>query len=572
MAVCRGLLLFIPFVLGLDVAYPAEEPKPEQAAAKPASTAKPRLKITVSKETTYITEPLRPDGYVDYVAAINGRLSKGVTPENNAAVPLWKAVGPNEIEKDCRNKYFQTLGIAPLPEKGNYFVELDKYVEEQNQRKHPEDAWKYSDEFEANWGRLDLAMKQPWSDEEYPTLAEWLMTNEGPLTLAVEASRRPRYYEPAVVGAAEGPMGTLLQALEPGRLGLHTHFGRSMDRRIGLARALVARAMLRIGEGKVDGAWEDLLACHRLARLVGQGPTLIDALLAMSMDGMACFGDQAFLHHANLNASGLAKMQDELARLAPMPRIADKVDLGERFMFLDAASATARDGLSCIRKLMGAWDSESNLNLLLDILGHMVIDWDVVLRLGNAHYEQVNAAYRRATWSERKRTLATLDDDMRKTAESARDFGSLVQSIFDNPRISISERFGHAFVFLFGWYSSGCNDIECRAIIRFELDQLAFVLAAYRAEHHSYPARLADLTPKFTAKLPKDPFADGDLHYKREGSGYLLYSVGPNAKDDGGRNFWEEHPDGRADESTTDEERSGDDIAIRMSSIRNKKE
>ena len=37
------------------------------------------------------------------------------------------------------------------------------------------------------------------------------------------------------------------------------------------ARALTARAMLRVDEGKVDEAWDDLLACHRLARLAGQG-------------------------------------------------------------------------------------------------------------------------------------------------------------------------------------------------------------------------------------------------------------------------------------------------------------
>ena len=63
--------------------------------AKPA--AKHRVLATISKETTYITEPLRKDGYPDYVAAMNQRLSQGVTPENNAAVPFWKAMGPGRV-------------------------------------------------------------------------------------------------------------------------------------------------------------------------------------------------------------------------------------------------------------------------------------------------------------------------------------------------------------------------------------------------------------------------------------------------------------------------------------------
>ena len=60
--------------------------------------------------------------------------------------------------------------------------------------------------------------------------------------------------------------------------------------------------MLRVGEGKVDEAWEDLLACHRLARLVGQGPTLVEALVAIAIDGMACAGDQGLVQHARLTA------------------------------------------------------------------------------------------------------------------------------------------------------------------------------------------------------------------------------------------------------------------------------
>src|SRR2546430_914313 len=51
-------------------------------------------KFTMSKETTFVTEPVDKDGYIDYVAALNDRLRQGVTPENNANVLIWKALGP----------------------------------------------------------------------------------------------------------------------------------------------------------------------------------------------------------------------------------------------------------------------------------------------------------------------------------------------------------------------------------------------------------------------------------------------------------------------------------------------
>src|SRR6516225_9670041 len=67
---------------------PGKEDKPKESAAK-----KHRGKFTISKETTYVTGPLDKDGYIDYAAALNERLGQGVTPENNANVLLWRAMG-----------------------------------------------------------------------------------------------------------------------------------------------------------------------------------------------------------------------------------------------------------------------------------------------------------------------------------------------------------------------------------------------------------------------------------------------------------------------------------------------
>ncbi len=58
--------------------------------------------ITISRETTYITGPLNEDGTVNYVAALDDRLSKGVTPENNAAPLLLRAWGADIIREPAR--------------------------------------------------------------------------------------------------------------------------------------------------------------------------------------------------------------------------------------------------------------------------------------------------------------------------------------------------------------------------------------------------------------------------------------------------------------------------------------
>ena len=83
--------------------------------------------IVVSPETTFITGPLRADGTVDYLAALNNLSSKGVTPENNAAVLLLKAVGPREISEDVRERFFQMLGVEPPSQEGSYFESFERY-------------------------------------------------------------------------------------------------------------------------------------------------------------------------------------------------------------------------------------------------------------------------------------------------------------------------------------------------------------------------------------------------------------------------------------------------------------
>jgi hypothetical protein len=68
----------------------------------------------------------------------------------------------------------------------------------------------------------------------------------------------------------------------------------------------------------------------------------------------------------------------------------------------------------------------------------------------------------------------------------------------------------------------------------------ALALRAYHVEKGVYPARLDELvTDGYLSRVPDDPFAPPGmpLLYRRMpgGSKYLLYSVGPDGKDDGGK-------------------------------------
>jgi len=60
-------------------------------------------------------------------------------------------------------------------------------------------------------------------------------------------------------------------------------------------------------------------------------------------------------------------------------------------------------------------------------------------------------------------------------------------------------------------------------------------LEAYQRDNGNYPATLDALAPAVLPELPPDPFTGKPFGYTRQNAGYLLYSAGPNMKDDGGK-------------------------------------
>ena len=73
-----------------------------------------------------------------------------------------------------------------------------------------------------------------------------------------------------------------------------------------------------------------------------------------------------------------------------------------------------------------------------------------------------------------------------------------------------------------------------RGHVRQQLMTVAAALAAYRADRGVYPRELAALVPAWLPELPRDLFRDAPLVYRPSASGYILYSLGANGKDDQG--------------------------------------
>jgi uncharacterized protein YunC (DUF1805 family) len=79
------------------------------------------------------------------------------------------------------------------------------------------------------------------------------------------------------------------------------------------------------------------------------------------------------------------------------------------------------------------------------------------------------------------------------------------------------------------WFKPGkMASLEAQVLASLRLAQTAVALERFHAVGvNRYPDTLAELSPKFLASVPADPFDGQPLRYDKSGNGYTLHSIGP---------------------------------------------
>jgi len=460
--------------------------------------------FTISEQTTHVTGPVDSDGYIDYAAALNDRLGKGIAAKDNANVLIVKVVGPSPSGTKLLAEFYERLGIPEPPTQGDYFTGLSAYLD-RHVKFEPGTA------HTAKQDILDMMlqlMETPWKSADHPHVQSWLKANEQSLVVAVQAANRRQYYLPLVPKRDNGKREPLMNALMPA-----VQMYREM------ASAFTIRAMQRLDEGRCDEAWQDLLACHRLGRLVSRGATLIEGLVGIAIDVSAAKADVAFLAHAAIDARQIQMHLEDLKKLPPLGSIADKIDLGARFNILDSLMFLDRGTLE-----MGKSSHPAPLT--------GKVDWDPALRQINGYYDGVAAALRTKDYKIRKETLDQLLTEIGKLHLRMKS-GGVLEKLFMT-RQARGQHMGDLLTSLMVPAFSRVVEAEERAQQTQRNLYVAFALAAYHRDHGRYPQTLPELAPMYIDNLPDDMFTNGPLNYRPNDEGYLLYSVGPNGRDDDG--------------------------------------
>ena len=324
-----------------------------------------------------------------------------------------EALGPHPERSTMPPEYFKWLGIEQPPEQGDYMIGWEQYFAD-HLKTPPKDVLGLMGE-DRDWPQLwndqtGWARRWPWKAADQPTIADWIKQNEKPLAAAIEASKRPRYFNPLVSKSHDPREPRLMSSLLP-----------SVQKCRELATLLNCRAMARIAAGDYVGAWQDLQTCQRLGRLFMQSGTLIESLVGIALVAMTAEAELTLLSHGEHSSKRLHAWLHELQGLPSFPGLGGKFDLSERFMMLDTMQSTALGGLrrlQQIRELDAGAPGPPRDQFWNKILTPS-IDWDPAFRLANQTYDQLAAAAKQPDRKSRMREMAKIIAKIKESKRSA---------------------------------------------------------------------------------------------------------------------------------------------------------
>jgi len=438
-----------------------------------------RHKVPIAYDTTRATSPVNADGTIDYVAALDAEFGNGVTDDNNAARFLVQAFGPAGLPSKHGDAVARRLHIPVPPEKGAYLVTFDDFQAAATQP-----------------SELDLVS---WPVGNLTQVAEWVKVNQTPLNLILQAAPRPRFFMPMRAGEPQ----TIVSAQLP-----------QLNRLRESAMLLAAHTRLRAGAGDFAAARADLQAMHRLARLLSQSPTVIGCLLGGGIEALACHTSRSIAQHANLDAVTAEPFLRDALALQQLSSLAQAVDKGERYTVLECSMNVAIRG-PVVTSLYGGGPTPAEH----EPPGYYLVPirHADAMRLENATFDSLVAAYGKKTRAERTAAFQAVT----QACESAPPV--LVAAAA--PQVLLS-------IYLPAVVQEQGNMDRVTAELR--MTQITWALTMYRLKNRKFPATLEELSPQLLPAVPLDPFTEASFVYAWKESGYTLYSVGRNGRDDHG--------------------------------------
>jgi len=257
------------------------------------------------------------------------------------------------------------------------------------------------------------------------------------------------------------------------------------------ARMLQMRALVRSAEGRVDEAVRDCGTMLRMAEHAKLEPTLIAQLVAYAIQGMATQTLEDVLSKGAPTLEACRQLSSQMA-LIEQTEPSVRAMKGEAALslrtFKEGRGAPFLRAYRTVVRPLADLDEQSYLAAMKRNIDAFGLPWPESREAVQSSAEEVDGL-------PRYRSVLT------KMVLPV--FGRALES-----RESKTAQIGAA--------------------------RIALALIIYKLQRGAYPDSLPVLE-KAGLRLPDDPFTHQPYQYRRDGAGFLVYSLGPDMQDDGGR-------------------------------------
>lgn len=303
------------------------------------------------------------------------------------------------------------------------------------------------------------------------------------------------------------------------------------------AQWLSSSSLCNLQAGKVDAAIDDIESIVLASRLLEAEPFFISHLVRLATLSIAFYHCWPICHADNVSDAQLARLQAVLETVdAVTPGI--RALEGERLFCRDSIR-TLRDYEGDISAFLGGMsislpgeESAADIfekvpynkeareafrtHIILPIWQFTWSYWDELHAL-----EEIQRLVEASRIAAAQRSAATTDQVKREFDRRA-DRGDFQSWTYWSTAMVIPG-------------TSKAPERSHRAETQREMTVAALAIKRYQLRHAKLPERLDDLVPEFIRTVPRDWIDGQPLRYRREGSSFVLWSVGENRKDDGGK-------------------------------------
>lgn len=511
----------ILFLLGMAASMPTDLFAQVSAEQKTGATPKPKRGYTISKETTYFTGPLKADGTIDFVAAINEHFSQGVTDENNAALVIVPAMDLTDWGTNGRReRVLEAMGLTPEDiSHRTTMLELRMFSKE------PGGA-----SVEALSVAYTAALDKLWTDDELPLMRRWLDRNQGVMSQIAEGARRTRYFVPFVSDEKGEPLtGILLE---------HAQQMRS------IARAFSIRANNHMAHSRWNDAWADILTIRDLGRLAAKGPTLIEGLVGVAITGIACSEANYLIATADPSTVDWEALRSTW-KILPISDLSHSMGITERAMLIQLScniweqpdpNAQLLQQITMNEDEFAAAGTKLIGRTLKGMLTSGEVNLDDALRYSNQMYDRAIDVLSMPDAASREKAFAEIDTQI-QVAESGApgesNVSTLVRVLTSQPQ-KPAEQFSKVLLsMIFPAAQTGLR-AELRTRASQNVVDLALAARALQARTGQLPGSLRELEPFADEAAFVQPSTGDSIAFRAVDQGILIYHWSSDRKDDGG--------------------------------------